>query len=320
MEYSDAYLREHLPSEPPPFELIPLDVIDDLERWIQRSEAEDPLLLARSTQWTYAIFSEIELGQYSFVPPFVASPEFPWLLYLSDRLERASVGLFDVDFHPGFGIIVEVPSLPAPQFTVLTTLFFPRLRATFPLAVRESGFEPHLHHPATATSACWAQCNSTRLWGVLTAGHALRRNRPGGSVSLAGGGQGILVRSGYQPIDAAFVTLPHPPATPRPLGVLSFPAAGQPVTVECRSGPQHRTIVTTMNSMGVNMTSAFAVLFYLDDPCVPGDSGSLVRIMSGEAAGVYKGAMTTPVLPSGVCGIVQNFEQAIFTLGVTPYL
>jgi hypothetical protein len=319
MEYSDTYLRQQLPREDPPFELIPADVSDEIASWIERIDVEDRELIARSTRWTYAIFAELASGRFEFERPWY---DYPWLVPdLLFDLRRVSIGLFDKEFEGlGFGIVIDVPRRPGSAFEVIDTVVFPRLRQRFPLGFRRSEIELHLAHPANATSACWARCNSTGLWGVLTAGHAVPSSRPGRAVSLAGGGYGNLLRSHYQPVDAAFVLVQSPPRDPTPLPLLSFPAAGQPVTIECQSGSQHRTIFRTMDTMGVNHTREFAVLFYLDRPGVPGDSGSLVRMATGEAAGLYKGSMQTIHGTGGACGLVQNFEQAIFALDVTPYL
>jgi hypothetical protein len=314
MEYSDGYLREQLPTEEPPFELVPTDVSDEVAGWVERIDMEERGLIARSTRWTYAIFSEFELRQVELERGFS-----PWM-FIGPHLSRVSVGLFDPEAERGFGIIIDVPPWPGPSFIVVDSLLFPRLGARFPLALRQSQIELHLHHPANATSACWAQCNSTHVWGVLTAGHAVRSNRQGRPVALKSGDYGILYRSYYQPIDAAFVRVPNPPSNPNPLSVLSFPAAGQPVTVECQAGPEKRTIFAANDNMGVTNTRNHAVMFHLDEPCNRGDSGSLVRMLTGEAAGIYAGKQETPRRPSGVCGLVQNFEQAIFALNVTPYL
>jgi len=137
---------------------------------------------------------------------------------------------------------------------------------------------------------------------------------------LAGGGSGSLIRSFYQPVDAAFVQGMPPAPVPPQLPVLSFPAVGIPVQIQCQTGAQSRTIVQVTNNMGVLHTRAIGIYVYLDQPVSPGDSGALVRTATGDAVAIYSGQLAMPGLPAGPCGVAQNFEQAICALDVTPYL
>ena len=155
---------------------------------------------------------------------------------------------------------------------------------------------------------------------MITAGHAISGNRAGRNVPMATGGAGTLVRSYYQPVDAAFVQVSSPPNAPSPLSVLAFPALSMPATIHCQSGNLSRTIVEVTNNCGVSHTRALGILTYLDRPASPGDSGALVTVLGGDAVGIYKGSMQVPQAPTGVRGLAQNFEQAIYALDVIPYL
>jgi hypothetical protein len=324
LDYSDAYLREYLPDENPPMEQVPWDVIDEIE---SRGEfvGEDPELLARSTRWTYAIFSELGLGRYR--------SERPYGYVLKDKLRigpiwpphdlrRVSFGLFDqASEQPGLGLILDVPQWQGPTFAIIDFISFPRLYGTsFPLAIRQSEIDLHVAHPSGATSACWAQCRTTSLWGVLTAGHAVRSNRPGSPVPMAAGNVASLCRSYFQPVDAAFVQTPTPSHKPAPLPVLSFGTMGMPVTVDCQSAQLSRYIVEVQNNCGVLNTREVGVSLYLDQPAAKGDSGALIRAANGGAIGLYRGSINVPGAHAGQRGLAQNFEQAILALDVLPYL
>lgn len=311
MEYSDAYLREYLPRENPPMELVPGDVIDEVERWGEFI-GEDRGLIARSTFWTYAVFSELGLGRYRY-------EEGPWL---PERLEQIRFGLFDKEREmAGIGFIIDIPQWGGSEFLIVDELSFPRLRnEAFPLAFRQTEIEHHVSHPIGATSACWAQCRTTSSWGVLTAGHAVNGNRPGRAVPMASGSTASLGRSYFQPVDAAFVLTPAPGHRPTPLPVLSFASMGLPVIVDCQSGPASRTVVDVQNNCGVLNSRAVGVTLCLDQPASKGDSGALIRASNGDAVGLYRGSMKAPSAPTGFRGLAQNFEQAILALDVLPYL
>ena len=323
MEYSDTYLRDLLPRESPPYELIPGDVVDEVERWGDFM-GEDRDLLSRSTFWTYAIFSELELGRYRsemFYERFLR--DFPWApLVRSLDLERISFGLFDKETEAnGLGLIIDAPRWPGPEFVIVDEISFPYLHeAKFPLAIRQSEIGLHVDHPSGSTSACWAQCKTTSLWGVLTAGHAIGGNRPGRPVAMASGNMATLGRSYFQPVDAAFVITPEPNHKLASLPVLSFGAMGMPVTIDCQSGPVSRTIVEVQNNCGQLNTRQVGICLYLDRPVAKGDSGALIRVRSGEAVGIYRGSLKAPSATSGLRGLAQNFEQAIFALDVFPYV
>lgn len=328
MRYSDAYLREFLPAGDPPDGTVPGEVLDEVASWLDRSpasggEPSDRELVARATRWTYAVFSELGLGRFR-LQRFYQVPwnDHPWLdgRMLTWGNPAASFGLFDEDAGArGLGLVVDLPPETGRPFLVVGHVTFPRLKTSFPLALRQSEVELHLAHPQGATSACWAKCNQSQKWGFLTAGHAVSGNRPGRTVPMAGGGSGTLVRSYYQPVDAAFVQGSSPATNPSPLPVLSFPAVGMTVNILCQSGPQNRKVVEVTNNMRVLNTRSIGVYLYLDRPASKGDSGALVTTATGDAVGIYRGQMALPQ-PAAPCGVAQNFEQAIFALDVTPYL
>lgn len=315
MEYSDAYLREYLPRDNPPMDLVPSDVISEVDRWGDFI-GEDRRLIARSTFWTYAIFSELGLGRYG-------SDRFPDLLPLIMQwLKRAAFGLFDQDREKaGIGFTIDVPRWEGPEFAIIDRISFPLLGdVTFPIAIRQTEIEHHVAHPRGATSACWAQCNTTFSWGVLTAGHAVGGNRPGRTVPMASGNIGLLGRSYFQPVDAAFVLTPPPNHNPTPLPVLSFASMGLPVFVDCQSGSVARTVVDVQHNCGVLNTREVGVTLCLDQPVSKGDSGALIRVANGDAVGLYRGSMKLPGASKDSRGLAQNFEQAILALDVLPYL
>lgn len=127
MEHSDAYLREYLPRENPPMELVPGDVIDEVERWSDFI-GEDRGLIARSTFWTYAIFSELGLGRYrseGFYGRFWRDS----LRFTPARedfnMKRISFGLFDKGREEaGIGFTINVPQWDGPEFEIIGRLSF----------------------------------------------------------------------------------------------------------------------------------------------------------------------------------------------------
>lgn len=320
MEYSDGYLREQLPPEDPPATYVPGDVAREIESWIRRGKFEDPSLLARSVRWTYAIFSELGLGNFQWLDG-AGWRMAPWGIPPSPPGPQTAVGLYDNQREePGFGLSLNVPVWAGPPFFILGQVEFPRLKRRFPIAIRQVTTELHAApNPVNATTTCWARCNSTSSWGIITAGHAIGTSLPGLSVPLDNGTTGTTHRCFWQPIDAAFVLTSPPAAHTSPLPVVIFPAAGLPVTVECKSGPQQRTVSSACNSQGFYQTRVFPVLFFIDRPCSPGDSGALIRLSTGEAGGIYNGAQASPAT-GGSSGLALNFAQAMFALHTTAYL
>ena len=324
MDYSDDYVREYLPRQDPPPEAVPVDAQDEIIRRLDFMGGPEGLT-ARATRWTYAIFAELEARRVRFDEP--RNPSWIWdfrpVFGLGGTvIDRVSFGLFDREHErDGLGLIVDVPPFPGPNVLDLGYVTFPYLaNARFPIALRQSELELHLDHPMHGTSACFAQCKRDQnLWGVLTSGHVVGSRRRGRAVPFASGGSGSLVRSGYQPVDAAFVEVAAKPATPTPLPVLSFPAVSMSATVHCRTGSMSRTIVEVTSNCGVVHTRSIGMLIYLDNPEQPGDSGALVTVAGGEAVGIYKGGLHVGGPSGGARGMAQNFEQAIYTLGVTPY-
>lgn len=330
MIYSDDYLRDHLPNEDPPAEAVPGEVHDEVSVWLdrlsesERDESGDLQLVARATRWTYAIFSELGLGRFrleNYRPDYWRDGFWRDGRLLLRDYRKVAFGLFDRETgEPGLGIIIDLPSWAGPSFLVVDHIDFPRLGGgRFPVALRQSQIDQHLNHPHNATTSCLAKCNKTSQWGFLTAGHAVSGSRPGRGVPMAGGGVNPLLRSSYQPVDAAFVTGTAPTPVPPKVPVLSFPAVGMTVDILCQSGATSRKVVQVTNNMGVLHTRSIGVYVYLDQPAKPGDSGALVQTKSGLAVGIYSGQMAVTGSPGGLCGLAQNFEQAIFALDVTPY-
>ncbi len=96
------------------------------------------------------------------------------------------------------------------------------------------------------------------------------------------------------------------------------PTSTREIVAWIERGALSRTVASACNSLGLYRTRLHPVLFFLDRPCVPGDSGALVRLTSGEAAGLYTGAQPLPAT-GGNSGRVLNFAQAMFALDTTAY-
>jgi len=271
-------------------------------------------LVERSTRWTYTMFHELSLGQIEF------ENELVWHL-MRQRSEHVTVGLYDRDTEQdGFGLAILVSRSKRPPFEQVGNIRFTRLERSFPLVLRQVAFDEHAPpHPQGATGAAWVRDNRSTDAGVLTAGHAVPGIRPGVAVPIANGASGVLIRSAYPIIDAAFVGVPGMPAGLAPMPVMRFPAAGQSAIVELRTGPVRRTVVAAVDSLGAVHIRAFRISFYTDAPCSPGDSGALVRSPQDEAMGIYSGSLAAPAAPGGIAGFSQNFEQATYALDVTAY-
>lgn len=322
MEYSDEYLREQLPPEDPPREYIPADVEAEIQSWIEKTDIKDPNLISRSVRWTHTIFSELGLGNFNLTGPFIPPwRHWPWSMLTPTFGQSINVGLYDPKLETaGFGLSVDVPGWEGPAFDIVARIHFPRLKRAFEFAVRKIRVELHAPpNPTNATTTCWAQCNQSKQWGIITAGHAVTSRGPGYLVPLDNGSNGTSNKNYWQPVDAAFVTTPMTPNAPTPLSILNFPAAGLPVLVACKTGAQARTIVGAGNTLGFFKTATFSVLFFLDQPCKAGDSGALVHLTTGQASGIYVGAQPSPDT-GGNSGRVQSLAQAMFVLDTTPYL
>tara|TARA_R110002167_G_scaffold135138_1_gene321481 strand:- start:1279 stop:2256 length:978 start_codon:yes stop_codon:yes gene_type:complete len=321
VEYSDDYLREVLPEGNPPSELVPRELEVELSSIRERSEG-DWELIARSARWTHAMFSELGSGQ--FILSRFRFP-YPWeegFFSLTELVRQLAIGLFDPSLErKGFGLIATLPAWEGPSFHVVAEIKFPRLRQIFPLVFRHALIEPHaLQHPHLGTSACWAQCRTSRQWGILTSGHVVGGNGIGFSVPMASGQNGALIRSFYQPVDAAFVDIHSKPDQPTLLPYLRFPAAGQSVIIQTKAGALQRRIVAPMNASNVYHTREFAVLVQMDKPCEMYDSGALVSLPSGEAVGIYKGKCETEDTATPIVGLIQSMQQATYALNVDPFL
>lgn len=321
MHYSVDYLQDVLPEQDPPSEFIPGAVHEEISGWLERGEIEDRELVARSTRWTYALFSEVSLYQYRV--SITDRPILP-LLHPRSWLNALSIGLFDPEFEfRAFGFIIHVPATEyeLPREIAAAWFDFPRLKKSFPVIFREVAYDEHaLAHPMHATSASWAQCDLTGAWGVLTAGHIAPGARPGTRIPLACGNRGVLGRSYHPPLDAAFVQTAPPDKPPSQIPIRRFPAAGQPVVGVLKTLREPRTVVHVDSFMQVVNTWAYPVQLFLDKPFKPGDSGALIQTTSGEAVGLYLGSVQSPVVKGLEAGRALNFEQAVLALEVTPYL
>jgi hypothetical protein len=181
--------------------------------------------------------------------------------------------------------------------------------------------------PANANSACWARdIASPSTWGFLTSGHAVSGVAQGAAVPLVGGHSGTLEISRHPPVDAAFVSTAAPtrpkPQSLRAFSTVNFPAAGLPVEVVTATRVEQRHAVAVQNSMGVFNTWYFGIQVFFDQPCAPGDSGSLVRTAGGEAVALYSGDLrgATYNNPNQTLGLGQHFQQALNALGVSAWL
>ncbi|MBH1736045.1 hypothetical protein I5V12_00340 [Stenotrophomonas maltophilia] len=321
MRYSDDYLRESIPREDPPGALVPAVVREEIAGWIERDEITDRRLVSRSTKWTYALINELRLFQFRILNPYG-----PILQLFHPNLPppRFMIGLFDgVVERNGFGFIAHVPAGSDWHLhgEIASWLEFPRLNARFPLIIREVRYDEHgPDHPCNATAASWARCNRTNRWGIITAGHAAPSARLGCRVSLESGSYGVLVRSYHPPIDAAFIQTSPPKEHVSKLPIRRFPASGQPVIAELKTGQQSRIVVHVDSFMQVVNTRQYPVQLFLDQPFQHGDSGALIRTSMHEAVGLYLGSVTSPAVPTASAGRVLNFEQAALALKVTPYL
>ncbi|MCF3639789.1 hypothetical protein LXM94_07375 [Rhizobium sp. TRM95111] len=320
MEYSDAYLREQLPKENPSSEYVPPDVEREIVSWREKGEFDDPELLARSVRWTYAIFSEFSLGNYRYTEG-KGLGFFPWGPCVLPYDQQVTVGLYDKDKErAGFGLALNVPQGVGPPFYIADYIEFPRLQQRFPFAVRQVTTELHSPpNPVNATTTCWAKCNSSGKWGLITAGHAVGTNLVGLSVPLDDGSMALSHKSFWQPIDAAFILSAAPTEPVSSLKIINFPASGLPVNVVCKGNKQSRTVASACNSQGFYQTRLFPVLFFLNQPCSPGDSGALVQLNTGEACGIYNGSQPSPDT-GGTSGRVLNFAQAMFALDTSGFL
>jgi len=328
MDYSHEYLEEYLPREGPPVEYIPNEVLDEINLWISSKDVENAELVARSTKWTYAIFSEYYLGNFTLninnlvrYDPYGFS-HFAQLLHGGNMV----VGLYDKEQEePGFGICLNIQGwdrgeYPPGDIFKIGAIRFSRLRQSFPIAIRRVRTELHAPpNPANATTSCWAKCNRNHSWGIITAGRAIRSNTAGQLVGLDNKTQGSINRSYWPPIDAAFISTKAPVKIPNLIKIANFPAAGMGVDVQCKKKTKGRTVKEAGSSLGFYKSRRYPVLFHLDKPCSPGDSGALVRLHSGLAGGIYLASQPAPDIGSD-CGLVQNFAQAMFALDTAAYL
>lgn len=321
MQFSPDYLRQVLPPGDPPPALVPEQVRLAIQSQLFSAGQKDPELIDRCARWTYAIFSEIDQG---FAVPFSVDLP-PWLAAPGWRLLSPAVGVLDPSYEAhAFGLVIQLSLVKS---MVLGEVRFPRLgpSASFPLALRAVTEDLHaVPTLANASSCCWAEDNSTRgLWGFLTCRHAVNGIPTGAKVSLQGGGTGQVQRKAPPSVDAAFVSTTAPSATVAALPVTRWATAGQSVDVVVASGAVRRSVVDVTNTLGVVADHNCPINVYIDQPCQPGDSGSLVVLPSGRGLGIYRGSLSGATIAGVIgqtVGFAQHLEQAVLVLNVAPHL
>jgi|GEM_PF-3242226 len=292
-------------------------------------ERPSPALLRESAILTYAIIGELRRRQFRLVGEYPLARRRPfWSRSSTARLagpirKFGMVGLLDPDSAartPGFGITLHATPRSAGARAFARPgnfLVFDRLGLFVPIVLSESRLELHAPPgPTNGTSTCYAERRGER--GIVTAGHLFAVSDGRRPVPFLDGVEGRLRRTGYPVIDAAFVERSIPEHLVA-LDVLDFPTAGQRIVMDARSG-RHDTVVqgVSCREMGVRF-SAYPVLTFTASPGLPGDSGSLVRLETGEAVGIYRGQQrpVDQAWPPTV-GVAQNFAQAMHTLGAQP--
>jgi hypothetical protein len=285
-------------------------------------------LTQQSAYVTYALLAELERGD---VEVWAVDPDGASLALTADELRdllrtRGAVGLLEPALHPEretFGITIRYPQrseLP-PAWGYVEFL---RLGIRAPLlgySVRAVNHAPP--NPKNATTTCFARDDADRS-GVITAAHAVAGKVPRGRPFLLDTGATALLRHvAPRLIDAAFLETPALSPGTVALDILEFPAPGDPVVIETKTGKRPRTVTEVNGRVTGPYFTDYPVMIYLDDHLDPGDSGALVRAITGEGVGIYKGAQqlrhhprqASPVAPIGV---VQNLTQALYALQAIP--
>jgi hypothetical protein len=319
MRFSLEYLREVLPPPNPPLERVPPLVREFFGASDSTGGGEDGGIIQRSAFWTYAIFSESGGGFLEVTLKFPGPSWSDWW-----RATPFAVGVLDQEFEgSGFGLIILHASRGTSQ--IIGEAFFPRLERRFPIVVRSLVEDLHAVPSLTnATSTCWAKDNgASNYWGFITCRHAVTGVKTGATVALAGGGMGNLQRKAPPTIDAAYVSTSAPSASLSRMQMVTFPTAGQSVDVKTSTGSQARSVVAVTNTLGVITDPYHPVKVYLDQPCLPGDSGALVQISGGGGIAIYCGAMsgaTVSGMTGQTVGIGQHLEQAVTVLNLSPHI
>jgi hypothetical protein len=317
MFFTLEYLRSILPP-PPPEEYVPTAVREAISLGAIASQQDDPELINLSARWTYAIFNELREGQAQFsikTPP-------PSPFRFSRTFGNLSVGALDQEFETAaFGLAVQGL---AEKSSVIGEVHFPRLNRTFPLALRALVEDPHAPPSSTnASSACWAEDRKQRgVWGFVTCRHALTNLTAGNPVPLKGGGSGQVGRKAPPTVDAAFVIVGAPPTGVSPLQTTTFATSGQRVDIHTGQGAAQRSVVSITDTLGVINDPYHPIKVYLDQPCQPGDSGSLVALPSATGIGVYCGSLSGATVggqTNQTVGFAQHLEQAVQILDLDPY-
>jgi hypothetical protein len=318
MQFSLSYLRSILPPVDPPEDLVPQEIRAAIGLNLFAAGQDEPDLINRSARWTYAMFRELDEGE---AQPFLktAAP----LTTLDWKQLHPAVGALDPDFEiEAFGLVIH---LPIAQSAMIGEVRFPRLDRSFPVAVRVVVEDLHALPTLTnASSACWAEDNTQAgFWGFLTCRHALSHVSSGATVPLNGGGNGNVRRKAPTTVDAAFVGTNNPSMAMNRLQVATSATAGQSVDVATGAGLVARSVVEITNTLGVIDDPYHPIKVYIDQPCQPGDSGSLVSLRSNAGIGIYCGSLSGATVgghAGQTVGFAQHLEQAISVLDVTPHI
>lgn len=324
MQFSLPYLREILPREDPPLELVPPEVLKFLESEGRKEDDEDGALIRRSALWTYSIFSEFRGGNFSLLDPSSLLIGYVQCEYYGPFRSGFSIGAFDQEYEgSAFGLIFV--SAIARRSQIIGEIEFPRLSRSFKVTARALVEDYHSAPSfSNATSTCWASENvSPGRWGFLTCRHAFAGVQAGAVVPLNGGGSATLVCKAPATIDAAFLETTKPTLSTNGLHLLRFPTAGQAVDVRTTGGSQNRSVVSVTDTLGVINDPLHPVKVYIDQPCLPGDSGPLIQDSNGLGVAIYSGELTNATIAGRTgqtVGFAQHLEQAATILNLSPHL
>lgn len=322
MRFEPEFLAEVLPSRDPP-DPVTADLLPVLYGRDRDAGSEDQM--RRSRLWTYAILAELGAGR---VVPNPAEVRLQTLLPRSGVLasgwlsEQISVGFLDPDYEAfAFGLVIASPFATRSQ--VVGEIQFPRLDASFPLAVRAVAADPHAvpRILGIAAGACWAIDNQGPTVGFMTCRHAVAHRMVGMTVPLVGGGATRVERKAPPTIDAAFLSATPPMAGLTPLRLFRSPTAGDATTIATPAAIEYRSVVGVTGALGMLHQPLMPVLILLDRACQAGDSGSLVSMTSGEGVGIYAGEFAGATVngqAGQTVGYAQHLEQAALFLDVTP--
>jgi hypothetical protein len=194
---------------------------------------------------------------------------------------------------------------------------------SFPVFVRRA--VEHYHapkiNPTGGTASCWA--TSARLSaplnsGLLTAKHLLSDPRIG-AVTYTTAGPARVLDVGPDGVDAALIEAPRFPTPPSNsvLTVEKRVVAWDDVLIDGTQSGLISTKVTLVTDTRGSLSPSLPIRIYLAAHGLPGDSGALVKNVSGQGVGIYMGAMADMVSrPEGFC---QHLGQAVEAMNLTLY-